>query len=473
MRESLRSELLESVGSMKRFIILALVLGGMAAISLPLVNLIVEPPETKIQEQLTAIQDPYFKKAAPILQSNCAHCHATGTARPFYASFPLAGRLIEQDILQGLTRFDFSGKLIGAGEGFSPIELARLEHVLQAGTMPPVRYVALHWRANLDNNEKETLLAWIRHSRQMARDHQGSAPNLDGEPLAPIPFQVALNQDKVALGNRLFHDTRLSGDNTLSCASCHALNKGGTDQSRVSTGIAGQKGGINAPTVYNAGFNFVQFWDGRAPNLKEQARGPVANPIEMGAAWPDVVAKLNQDPVYVKAFQSQYPNGLNEDNIVDAIAEFERSLTTPNSRFDRYLQGNRDVLSQDEQAGYQLFKANCASCHAGVNLGGLSYEKMGRHRPYFTNPSAIQREDLGRFNVTHREADKHYFKVPTLRNVAVTWPYFHNGSTSDLREAVRVMARHQVDADLSEREIDQLTAFLKTLTGEFQGKPLQ
>jgi cytochrome c peroxidase len=217
----------------------------------------------------------------------------------------------------------------------------------------------------------------------------------------------------------------------------------------------------------------VQFWDGRAADLKAQAKGPVENPVEMGESWSNVVVKLKKDAGYVQAFHKNYPDGLTEDNVADAIAEFERSLSTSNARFDQYLRGNKSALSKDELAGYQLFKTNCVSCHAGVNLGGLSYEKMGRVQPYFTEVARLTDADLGRFNVTKAETDRHFFKVPTLRNIALTGPYFHNGSTSDLREAVKIMAQHQVATRLNDQELDQITAFLKTLTGEYQGKPLQ
>jgi cytochrome c peroxidase len=458
---------------MKRAFGIFFAVGILAALSLPLANLALERPDRSVEMQLASIRDPYFKKAAPILQANCAHCHAQGTRRPFYAGFPIASGLIDKDIREGLARFNFGGRLQGEGKDFSEIELARLEHVLQDGSMPPLRYVALHWNAHLSQEESDALLVWLRHQRMALRNDLTVPRELAAEPVYPIPLQVQLNSDKVALGQRLFHDKRLSADNSISCASCHALNKGGTDQSQVSTGISGQKGGINAPTVYNAAYNFVQFWDGRAKDLLAQAHGPVQNPVEMGSTWPQVTAKLRQDSQYVQAFKRYYPDGITGDNIADAIVEFERSLITPNSRFDQYLRGNKDILSKDELAGYQLFKTHCASCHAGTNMGGLSYEKMGWRRPYFADHSKLHKDDFGRFNVTAVEADRHYFKVPTLRNVALTWPYFHNGSTSNLRKAVQVMAQHQVDKQLTDQELDQITAFLKTLTGEYQGYSLK
>ena len=456
---------------MKKLLLGALVLGGAVALSLPVANLVLDRPTPQIQQQLSAIQNPEFRNVSTILSTKCAHCHISGTPVPFYANFPIANQLIKKDIQDGLARLDFIDKLHGTGEGFSEIELARMERVLREGSMPPQRFTALHWKSLLSNSDINTLFAWIQH-RRIAMRHDPTVPIASsGEALYPIPLHVNLDADKVALGNRLFHDKRLSGDNTISCASCHDLSKGGTDHSKVSTGIGGQKGGINAPTVYNSAYNFVQFWDGRAKNLKEQASGPVHNPVEMGSNWVQVIGKLNQDPTYVAAFQRHYPNGITGDNIVDAIVEFEKSLITPNARFDRYLRGDHTALSKDELAGYRLFKTHCVSCHAGTNVGGLSYEKMGWRRPYFDESKAHE-GDFGRFNVTQLEKDRHYFKVPTLRNIAVTWPYFHNGSTSDLHEAVKVMATHQVKERLSAKDMDQITAFLKTLTGEYNGKAL-
>ncbi len=458
---------------MKKALGVVLVLGGLAAASLPLMNLMLDNPPPAARKQLDAITEPYFKAAAPVLQAKCVHCHAVGTAKPFYANVPIASILIEQDVHAGLSRLDFATKLTGEGEAFSEIELARIEKVLNDSSMPPLRYAALHWKSPLSQQDKEALLAWVQHRRKALYADAGMAPEFASEPVYAIPLQVVLHSGKVSLGNRLFHDTRLSVDNSVSCASCHALNKGGTDQAPVSIGIRGQKGGINSPTVYNAAHNFVQFWDGRAADLKAQAKGPVENPVEMGESWPNVVAKLKQDAGYVQAFRKHYLDGLTEDNVADAIAEFERSLSTPNARFDQYLRGNAKALNKDELAGYQLFKMHCVSCHAGVNLGGLSYEKMGRVHPYFTELAKLTDADLGRFNATKTETDRHFFKVPTLRNIALTGPYFHNAATSDLREAVKIMARHQVGARLNDQELDQITAFLKTLTGEYQGKLLQ
>ena len=266
----------------------------------------------------------------------------------------------------------------------------------------------------------------------------------------------------------------LSGDNTLSCASCHSLAKGGTDQLPVATGIRGQQGPINSPTVYNAMYNLAQFWDGRAKDLQSQAEGPVANPGEMGAVWDKVIEKLKQVPEYQNAFSELYlSEGITKTTVTNAIAVFEKSLLTPNSRFDQYLRGNDNSLSLSEKEGYLLFKQNCTSCHFGPTLGGLSFEKMGVENNYFSMRNGeITGVDAGRFNVTKKELDRHVFKVPVLRNVEVTYPYFHDGSVNSLSETVRIMGEVQVGKKFSSEQISQIVDFLKTLTGEYQGLSL-
>jgi len=412
-----------------------------------------------------------YVKVSSILQNKCVDCHSPGMTRmPIYSEWPIARQLIEKDIQQGSARFTLSPKVYSGEESFTPLMLARLEQVVSNNKMPPVQYLAMHWNGRLSTDEKQTILTWIAKERS---SHE-SAESYTSEPVQPLPLSVELNADKVALGNQLFHDTRLSGDNTLSCASCHALNKGGTDQAQVSTGIRGQQGPINSPTVYNAMYNLAQFWDGRAKDLQDQAAGPVANPIEMGADWDKVIIKLSQVSDYTRAFSKLYPEqGLTKTTVTDAIAVFEKSLITPNSRFDQYLRGNQTALNHDEKAGYQLFKNNCISCHFGPALGGLSYEKMGVKQDYFAMRGGDLTEvDNGRYNVTKNEMDRHAFKVPVLRNVELTYPYFHDGSVTELSEAVRIMGVTQLGKHFSEGDIDKMVAFLKTLTGEYNGVSL-
>jgi cytochrome c peroxidase len=308
----------------------------------------------------------------------------------------------------------------------------------------------------------------------LAVDLGGSAPaeSLVHEPLSPIPLSVDLDSGKVALGSELFHDPRLSHDDSVSCATCHQLDSGGVDHRATSVGISGQTGSRNAPTVFNSGLNFRQFWDGRAATLEDQIDGPIAQPVEMGSNWPEILQKLNGSSEYVTLFAAHYSDGITSLSIKNAVATFERSLNTPNSRFDRYLRGDATALTTAEVDGYKEFKSlGCVSCHQGTNVGGNLYQRLGvMEQPDPTNTLV---DDLGRFGVSGDEQDKHVFKVPSLRNVAVTAPYFHNGSVPTLQGAVAIMARYQLGRQLTSSEVELLVAFLKTLTGEYEGRVLQ
>ncbi len=293
------------------------------------------------------------------------------------------------------------------------------------------------------------------------------------EPIKPIPVKVKLDAAKVVLGERFFNDKRFSRDNTVSCASCHDPKKGGADGLQTAVGIGGAKGPVNTPTVFNSGFNFRQFWDGRAASLEEQASGPVHNPLEMGTNWPEIIDKLSKDEALAAQVKSSYPDGLTEKNVVDALATFQRSLVTANSRFDRYLRGDKAALSDDELQGYRLFKSyGCIACHQGVNVGGNMFQVFGVMGNYFSQRGNETAADLGRYNVTKNEADKHVFKVPSLRNVALTAPYFHDGSANTLGDAVDVMFKYQLGRAAPEQDKRLIIEFLQTLTGEFNGKPL-
>jgi cytochrome c peroxidase len=300
-----------------------------------------------------------------------------------------------------------------------------------------------------------------------------SEPSWSNEPIQPIPLSVELDEKKVALGEKLFHDPQLSRNNTVSCASCHSLSTGGSDHLPRSVGIDGSPGKINAPTIFNSGFNFKQFWDGRSATLEDQIDGPTHASFEMGSNWPEIIEKLSQSPDYVAAFDESYAEGIKSDTIKAALATFERSLFTPNSRFDQFLRGNASSLTSEEKEGYRLFKSyGCASCHQGVNAGGNIFQKFGVMGDYFADRGKVTKADLGRFNATGDQADVYVFKVPSLRNVALTPPYFHDGSVSSLEEAVEVMSRYQLGRRLSPEDVARIVAFLKTLTGEYKGKSL-
>ncbi|MEW5786281.1 MAG: cytochrome-c peroxidase [Pseudomonadota bacterium] len=292
-------------------------------------------------------------------------------------------------------------------------------------------------------------------------------PPASDQPITPIPGALDLDPRLVALGRRLFHDKRLSRDDTVACASCHDLELAGGDARETAMGVDGQMGTLNSPTVFNSAFSFRQFWDGRAATLEEQAEGPVHNPIEMATDWAQVMAKLRGDAGYVAEFSALWPDGIQPAHIQRAIAEFERSLITPDSPFDRYLRGDANALAADALRGWDLFRnLGCVACHQGVNMGGNMYATLGVMGDYFAERGgALQKSDLGRFNVTGREEDRHVFKVPTLRNVARTAPYFHDGSIATLDEAVDVMARNQLGVRLAEEERWALVAFLRAQNG--------
>lgn len=288
-----------------------------------------------------------------------------------------------------------------------------------------------------------------------------------GEPIQPLPVPSQLDARKIKLGQDLFHSRQFSRTNTISCASCHNLNLGGTDRLPRSVGIEGKTGEFNAPTVFNSGFNFRQFWDGRAKTLKDQIDWPVRSEKEMDSSWPEIIGKLKRSPDYIAAFQALYADGITSNNIKEAIATFERSLVTPNSRFDRYLRGDRKALTPEEQEGYRRFKAyGCAACHQGVNVGGNMFQGFGIFGNYFQDRGTETVADRGRYNVTGKERDRGLFKVPSLRNVELTSPYFHDGSVETLAEAVQVMGQYQLGRQLSTEDIDAIVQFLTTLTGE-------
>ncbi len=283
------------------------------------------------------------------------------------------------------------------------------------------------------------------------------------EPITPILPPKQINIGMAELGKKLFFDPRLSKSGFISCNSCHNLSMGGSDNLPTSIGDRWQRGPINSPTVLNSSLNVAQFWDGRARDLQEQAGGPIANPVEMAASHTLAVEVLASIPAYVREFRQVFgPNTKIElEQVTAAIAEFEKTLVTPNSRFDQWLLGKADALTKDELEGYKLFKeSGCIACHNGEAVGGNSFQKMGIVEPYKGEPAE------GRAAVTGKDADRFSFKVPTLRNVELTYPYFHDGAAQTLAEAVDIMGRIQLGRHYTKEENDKIVAFLKTLTGE-------
>jgi cytochrome c peroxidase len=285
----------------------------------------------------------------------------------------------------------------------------------------------------------------------------------------PLPTLIAashnpISEAKVNLGRMLYYEPRLSASQTISCNSCHELDKYGVDGEQFSDGFKGQKGDRNSPSVYNAAGHLAQFWDGRAVDVEEQAKGPVLNPVEM--AMPSegrVVAVLKSMPEYVELFRKAFPDESDPvtfDNMAKAIGVFERGLLTP-SRWDQFLEGNKNALSSQEKAGFNRFmEVGCQTCHGGPYMGGSMFQKLGVVRPW------PESHDLGRYKVTSLDPDKMVFKVPSLRNVEKTAPYYHDGSVATLQQAVKMMGEFQLGKTLSQTDIQQITAFMKTLTGE-------
>jgi cytochrome c peroxidase len=283
------------------------------------------------------------------------------------------------------------------------------------------------------------------------------------EPIQPITAAKPKNPAMVELGKKLYFDTRLSKSGFISCNSCHNLSMGGTDNIKSSVGDHWNQGPINAPTVLNSSLNLAQFWDGRAKDLQAQAGGPIANPGEMGSNHALAVEILQSIPGYTAEFKTVFGSDkVDIGKVTQAIAAFEETLVTPNSRFDKWLKGDKKALSAEELAGYKLFKdSGCTACHNGPAVGGNSYQKMGVVEAYKASSPAE-----GRVGVTKDEADRMKFKVPTLRNVELTYPYFHDGAANTLKEAVETMGRIQLGKKFTDAENAKIVAFLKTLTGD-------
>lgn len=287
-----------------------------------------------------------------------------------------------------------------------------------------------------------------------------SRPNFN-QSITPIPI-LDIKPDeksKLQLGLRLFLDPRLSSNKQVSCASCHNLYTNGAETTKVSTGVLG-KGNRNSPTVYNVALNTRFFWDGRAASLHEQIDGPIHHPLEMNSNWKDIIQFVQSDKDYQRAFKQEYDGRINEQTIKDALISFMEVLNTPNADFDRYLLGNPQAMSQTAINGWAKFQTlGCIYCHQGQNVGGNIFQKFG-HVESLTHNS----EDLGRFSITQEEADKNVFRVPSLRNVAKTAPYFHDGRADTLEDAILLMAKVQLGKDLDPVTLLELSAFLNALS---------
>ncbi len=294
------------------------------------------------------------------------------------------------------------------------------------------------------------------------------------EPILPIPFDAPLNREKVLLGEQLFKDPILSNNGKVACHDCHYFDKGATDQKRFSKAINGQYRSYNTPTLFNVGLTTILNWEGNHDDLGEITEAIIKSKKGLASDWPELIARLNAKLDYANAFSRIYGGQIRPEHVKDVFAEFLRSLNTPNSRFDQYLRGADDAITKDEKIGYQLFKAyGCASCHQGVNLGGNMFASFSSiFGNYIEDKQNITKSDLGRFNVTGEELDKYVFRVPILRNIALTAPYFHDGSANTLEKAVVIMSGYMLGRDMPPNDVKRIVQFLNTLTGEYKGSPL-
>ncbi len=309
--------------------------------------------------------------------------------------------------------------------------------------------------------------------KSLAEGVMGQTAPPDMEPITPISEAVLADTKKAALGEALFHDRRLSRGDKFACDSCHLLDQGGGDHRRRPDGLDGQPLKFNAPTVFNAARNYRLNWRGNFRTVEEQNEAALLEPRLMGTTWDELLTKLRADSTYDSAFKAAYGAPPERRSVLDALAEFQRSLATPGASFDRYLQGEHGAITADAEQGYRLFKAyGCIACHQGENVGGNLFEKFGIFADPFAENMEVTEADLGRVTVTGAETDRYVFRVPSLRNVAVTAPYFHDGRASSLTAAIGIMARIQLGRELPAQDVRSIAAFLETLTGEYQGRSL-
>ena len=419
---------------------------------------------------------PVSQQVAAILEQNgCYSCHSGQDGTPFYAKLPFADPILAH-IEIGTRFWDLRREDL---ENPSEVLLSKLQHSVTSGNMPLVEYKLIHWGTGFNKAEKSLLTEWILSQRQ-ERFATGTACEAYAQhALQPIPDSLATDIRKVTLGRKMYNDARVSLDGTLSCATCHVIDQGGADSrgTRTSEGIYGQFGGINAPTVLNAAFNVEQFWNGRAHTLADQAAGPPVNPVEMGdQTWEQICERLKEDASLVAEFQSIYPEGITQATVTDAIAEYEKTLITPNDRLDQMLKGDENALTEEEKKGLAAFMDNsCAVCHVGKTLGGQSFETLGIYEDYYaareqSNPDIVYNDDdKGLAGFTGDTADLHRFKVPGLRNISKTSPYFHDGTQATIEDAVRAMFRFELGVkEAPESDVASISAFLRTLDGEIK-----
>ncbi|MCW8944956.1 MAG: c-type cytochrome [Sedimenticola sp.] len=300
-----------------------------------------------------------------------------------------------------------------------------------------------------------------------------SITNSANQPILPILPYISANQTKVQLGEKLFHEPMLSENGRVSCSSCHNLKTAGHDGLPTSIDIRGGMDELNTPTLFNASLNYSLSWTGHIKTLEEQIETVMHNPKHMGSSWERAMGRMRADKTYQGLFQSIYPDGVTDEAVIDALSEYERTLITPDSPFDRYLKGELNAINKQAKAGYELFKSyGCISCHQGQNVGGQLFAKFGLFRSFFNEKDKLTNADLGRYRVTGKAVDRHVFRVPSLRNVARTAPYFHDGSITTLPDAVRYMGDLQLGRRIPDEDVGLIVSFLESLTGIYQGRAL-
>lgn len=427
--------------------------------------------------------------AQGVMQAKCAACHGAGASYNSFINFLAFGQL-RRDVENAQKAFTMTGANdIRSGV----VEYLKMDKVLRTRSMPPTQYTLVHLGTCLTPADIAVLRTRYTQQGATARMFAPIQPgNNERDTKGATPISRAMQEGiralgenplKVRLGHLLFFDPRLSTTNGVSCASCHDLTLGGTDNKTKSEGVPGgdgtpQLGGVNAPSVYNAAGNIRQFWDGRAANLAEQAGGPPLNPVEMGYAKPEdwalIAGKLAEDPELAALFSAVYGDaGITGDTITDAIAAFEKCLSTPDSDFDRFLRGDEHALTEKQKQGLNDYISyGCVTCHAGSTLGGASFENINTHADLRAHAGEYEESAFGLADFTKDAKHKDMFRVPNLRNVALTAPYFHTGTAATLEEAVRIMFQTEAGLEPSKAMVQRVTDFLHAQTGKLGGKPL-
>lgn len=466
---------------------------GITIMTAGVFSAIILPADSHEQLPVPATPEKAADMAQAVLKSKCADCHSATPAFNGLLNLLSLGQM-KRDIEGAQRAFVMTpdNSLRSAN-----IDFLKMDHVLSTRSMPPALYTAVHLGTALTQkdvaimrhhfNKGEALMrafAPVRPVDMSPDEFTAYVWNMPAATTPPDQHALAQAWGKVYLGQRLYYDPRLSTTNQISCASCHDLTKGGTDNLAKSEGVPGadgkpQLGGVNAPTVYNAANNIRQFWDGRAADLKEQAGGPPLNPVEMGYShpddWKEIATKLSEDKEYRILFPLVYGDkGISADTITDAIAAYERTLVTPDSPFDLYLTGDDHAISEQAKRGMEAFLTyGCATCHAGPTLGGQSFEYINTHADFRKLATQNYTEGaFGKKDFTKKEQHKDMFRVPNLRNVALTAPYFHTGTVNNLEDAVNIMFRTQTRKTPTDALVADVTAFLQAQTGRYKNIPL-